>query len=108
MGNEWAEEELLGVFVVLNSRMKDYFDLWVLLKLYQLDHDELRQALTATLADRKTALPNRLPLGLSDKFAMEAKKISQWNSFIKCNRLEAKTLTETIESIRQCLSFIFN
>ena len=91
-----------------NSRMKDYFDLWVLLTRCQLDREILRRAVTATLARRKTTLPNRLPLGLSDEFAMEAQKNSQWNAFIKRNRLEAKTLAETIESIRQSLGFIFN
>ena len=91
-----------------NSRMKDYFDLWVLLTRCELNHEILRQAVTATLARRKTALPNHLPLGLSDEFAMDAQKNSQWNSFIKRNRLEAKTLAETIESIRQSLGFIFN
>ena len=64
--------------------------------------------MTATLARRKTTLPNRLPLGLSDEFALEAQKNSQWNAFIKRNRLEAKTLAETVKSIRQSLGFIFN
>ena len=91
-----------------NSRMKDYFDLWVLLTRCQLDREILRQAVTATLARRKTTLPNRLPLGLSDEFALEAQKNSQWNAFIKRNRLEAKTLAETVKSIRQSLGFIFN
>ena len=45
---------LLGM---ANTRMKDYFDLWVLLTEGALDPDGLRRAVEATFARRKLAMP---------------------------------------------------
>ena len=54
-----------------NSRMKDYFDLWVLLRNADLDQQILEQAVQATFNRRGTALPKALPVGLSDQFAQD-------------------------------------
>jgi hypothetical protein len=57
---------LLGM---ANTRMKDYFDLWVLLTEGALEPVELRRAVEATFDRRKLAMPSALPSGLSDAFA---------------------------------------
>ena len=41
-----------------NSRMKDFFDLWVLLHDTTMDDAELQQAIEATFARRQTAIPS--------------------------------------------------
>src|SRR5690606_5873637 len=53
---------LLGM---ANSRMKDYFDLWVLLTEERPALAELRGAVEATFARRKLAMPADLPVGLA-------------------------------------------
>jgi len=53
---------LLGM---VNTRVKDYFDLDVLLQESRLNAGELRRAIEATFARRQTALPIELPAGLS-------------------------------------------
>jgi predicted nucleotidyltransferase component of viral defense system len=90
-----------------NSRMKDYFDLWVLLNRCELDPQILHQAVNATMARRRTVVPTGLPLGLSDEFMADVQKNAQWNAFIKRNALQAPSLSETVASLRQSLSFIF-
>ena len=57
-----------------NSRMKDFFDLWVLLHDTTMDDADLQQAIEATFARRQTAIPGTLPTGLSDAFAQDAAK----------------------------------
>src|SRR3989338_3304827 len=52
-----------------NSRVKDYFDLWVLMRFENLDRSLLPVAIRATFARRNTALPLTLPVGLSPSFA---------------------------------------
>jgi len=52
---------LLGM---ANTRMKDYFDLWVLMTEGSLDPIELRRAIAATFERRKLAMPSSLPTGL--------------------------------------------
>ena len=90
-----------------NSRMKDYFDLWVLLNRCELDPQILQQAVNATMARRRTVVPVGLPLGLSDEFMADVQKNAQWNAFIKRNALQAPSLSEAVISLRQSLSFIF-
>ena len=88
---------LLGM---TNTRMKDYFDLWVLLGESTLDPLELRRAIEATFVRRKTAVPSSLPAGLGDAFVTDATKQSQWAAFLKRNRLDAIALADVVVQLR--------
>lgn len=88
---------LLGM---ANTRMKDYFDLWVLLTEGSLESTELRQAVEATFARRQLPVPNTVPTGLSDTFAQDAVKRAQWTAFLKKNRLDALDLVEVVILLR--------
>jgi predicted nucleotidyltransferase component of viral defense system len=66
-----------------NSRMKDYYDVWMLTSAFELDPERLRRAIVATFARRKTALPIAVPEGLSDGFAGDPGKQLQWNAFAR-------------------------
>lgn len=89
---------LLGL---ANSRMKDYFDLWILLRDNELDSGELKRAIDATFARRKMPMPSGTPVGLSDGFAADAGKLAQWRGFLKKNRLEELALAEIVKVLRQ-------
>ena len=88
---------LLGM---ANTRMKDYFDLWVLLAEDDLEVAELRRAVEATFDRRKLAMPGTLPSGLSDAFVQDAAKQRQWAAFLKKNRLEALDLAQVVALLR--------
>lgn len=79
----------LGMF---NTRMKDYFDLWVLAQHANLDRPTLVLAIHTTFARRATPLPIGIPLGLSDVFTKDAGKQLQWRAFLTKNRLAAPEL----------------
>ncbi|MBP7655224.1 nucleotidyl transferase AbiEii/AbiGii toxin family protein [Pseudoxanthomonas mexicana] len=83
-----------------NSRMKDYFDLWVLLTEEDLAPDELRRAVEATFARRRLAMPADLPIGLSDAFAQDPIKQRQWAAFFKKNGLAPRELAEVVARLR--------
>lgn len=83
-----------------NSRMKDYFDLRTLAREGVLDHRLLGDAVAATFQRRRTALPIGVPLGLSDEFAQDPTKQTQWDAFLNKNRLDAPTLEEVIMEVR--------
>jgi hypothetical protein len=89
------------VLGMTNTRMKDFFDLQVLLHDTTLDDSELRRAVEATFARRQTALPSAQPIGLSDAFADDATKQLQWRAFLNKNKLEPMDLREVIKTIRQ-------
>ena len=64
-----------------NSRMKDYYDLWIISQSFQIDRLRLATAISATFARRGTAIPDGVPDGLSPAFAEDAVKRQQWESF---------------------------
>ena len=68
---------------LVNSRMKDYYDIWVLMQGFEFDGELLKSALVATFARRKTTLPSDVPPGLSDTFGGDRQKQVQWNAFIR-------------------------
>ena len=84
-----------------NSRMKDFFDLRALALEGVLDAQLLGDAIAATFQRRRTAVPVDVPLGLSDEFARDAAKQTQWKAFLGKNRLAAPTLDEVIEEVRR-------
>jgi hypothetical protein len=88
---------LLGM---ANTRMKDYFDLWVLLTEGALESTELRRAIDATFARRQLQVPDTTPSGLSDAFARDAVKTAQWIGFLKKNRLQALNLVDVVTLLR--------
>jgi predicted nucleotidyltransferase component of viral defense system len=88
---------------MVNTRLKDYFDLWVLAKHMPLDPDILREAIAATFMRRGTPMPDKLPLGLSDTFTRDSKKVQQWNAFLGKNKLRAPPLDELVSELRPLL-----
>jgi hypothetical protein len=61
------------------SRMKDWYDIWVLSRTYTFKGDGLARAIVATFARRKTEIPSEPPDALTPAFAEDAAKIQQWN-----------------------------
>ena len=64
-----------------NSRMKDYYDVWIISEAFDIDRSRLAQAISATFARRGTAIPDAVPNGLSRAFAEDAVKRQQWEAF---------------------------
>jgi predicted nucleotidyltransferase component of viral defense system len=63
----------------LNSRMKDFYDIWLLSRQFDFDLTTLVQAIAATFNRRRTPLPGRALFG--DHFA--ADKAQQWQAFLR-------------------------
>ena len=94
---------LLGM---TNTRMKDYFDLGILMQESTLDVDELRRAIEATFARRQTALPAEMPSGLSDAFVSDPTKQAQWKAFLRKNRLTPVDLGDLVARLRSRLQAV--
>jgi len=90
-----------------NTRMKDYFDIWVILQKSELDLEILRSAVMATIKRRSTLMPENLPLGLSDEFAQNKNKNMQWNAFLTKNQLDGVNLNELVMDLRSKLAYLF-
>lgn len=94
--------EAMIKLAMANTRVKDYFDLWVLSKHAPFDGPILRDAVAATLARRQTPV-DPAPIGLSGDFANDRAKTTQWNAFIKKNNLTAPALPEVMGQLRDFL-----
>jgi predicted nucleotidyltransferase component of viral defense system len=99
--------EAMVTLGLANSRMKDYFDVWVILKDSSLDTEILSDAFKATTARRKTIMPVGIPLALSEEFSSDSQKNIQWNTFLKKNQLADLNLTTIVANLRDRLSYLF-
>lgn len=95
--------EAIAKLGMLNSRMKDYFDLWVLAGHSDFDGAVLATAIRATFERRGTAIPPDAPLGLTDEFGLDEQKTRQWQAFLRKNNLEPMPLTKVIDVLREFL-----
>jgi predicted nucleotidyltransferase component of viral defense system len=65
-----------------NTRLKDFYDIWALVRSYEFDTDRLAQAIAATFERRNTAIPAEIPHALTREFAEDPAKQKQWETFI--------------------------
>jgi len=66
-----------------NSRMKDFFDLWFIFTTFKDDLEMLGHAVQKTFIRRGQSIPHEVPIGLSDQFANDPQKQTQWKAFLK-------------------------
>lgn len=87
---------------MLNSRMKDYYDLWLLSHHLQLNEATLRTAIRRTFDNRNTTI-EAAPIGLSVEFCGDPSKQTQWRAFLRRSRItEApENLSEIGENLRR-------
>jgi hypothetical protein len=88
---------------MVNSRLKDYFDLQVLLEREQLDELVLAEAVRRTFAVRSTPLPQQVPMGLSSEFGEDLGKQNQWRAFLRRNEVAEVPLPQVVALIREAL-----
>ncbi|MBZ9603337.1 nucleotidyl transferase AbiEii/AbiGii toxin family protein [Phyllobacterium chamaecytisi] len=77
--------EALVTLGIANSRLKDFYDLWVISRTFELRRAALVVAVQRTFERRRTVLPSDIPVGLCDEFA-EA-RAAQWRAFLGRERL---------------------
>lgn len=91
---------------LVNSRMKDYYDLWVLIRGFEYDGELLKRAVVATFARRKTDLPAAVPAGLSDEFASDRQKQIQWTAFLRRTHAQAPVGLDFTMVVSEVRSFL--
>lgn len=76
---------------LVNSRMKDFYDLWMLATTVSFAGPELRDSIAATFANRQTELPAEAPVGLTEKYAGQERVASMWSALAR--KLDASGIT---------------
>ena len=79
-----------------NSRMKDFYDVWILAKRFRFEGETLCAAIQATFARRRTPLQAEPPLALTPRFFEDPMKQTQWAAFVRKGKLisEGASLAE--------------
>jgi predicted nucleotidyltransferase component of viral defense system len=79
--------EALVMLGIANSRLKDFYDLWLIAQTFEFRRSALVEAVQRTFDRRRTALPLDPPVGLTDEFA--ATSATQWRAFLSRERMAA-------------------
>jgi len=85
---------------MINSRVKDFYDIWFMAESMEFDFQLLREAVLNTFNRRKTTIPKETPTAFTDEFASE--KQVQWAGFLRKNQIEnaPKDMMKIIELIK--------
>jgi len=78
--------EALTTLGLLNSRMKDYYDLRLLSRVYPFDGARVVDAIVATFRNRGTSIEAE-PDGLTGAFFSDLAKATQWKAFLRRSRI---------------------
>lgn len=85
-----------------NTRMKDFYDMYVLLKTYAFDRNTLKEAISETFENRSTSFAQIS--AFEDHYATDSYRKGIWSSFLKAKKISHKVeLTEIIDSIKTFL-----
>lgn len=72
-----------------NSRLRDYYDIWLISRSRPCLGSELSAALGATFAHRGTPLTSEVPPGLTETFYDTPEARNRWRSFLATKRVDA-------------------
>jgi len=72
---------------ITNSRLKDYYDLWLIAETFELERAALAAAVRQTFVRRETVLPREKPTGLNEAYIETWN--SQWRTFLIRERMAA-------------------
>lgn len=94
--------EAIVRFGAVNTRFKDFFDLYVLSRERTFEADKLRKQITATFSRRDTDLPTAVPVGLGDEFGESEASLQQWEAFLRSTDAEGAPLefSATLADVR--------
>ncbi len=89
---------------LINSRVKDFFDIWLLTRQFDFEGRTMAQAIRKTFTTRGTMIPAE-PVALTGDFAKEPTRQTQWQGFVRKNRLQnvPASFADIVEAIEAFL-----
>ena len=67
---------------LLNSRMKDFYDIWLMMRQFDFDGSKLTEALKRTFKHRKTCLPQHKTLFAEEIYDEKSDRQTLWKAFL--------------------------
>lgn len=91
------------VLGIANSRLKDFYDLWLISRTFEFDGTELSAAVQRTFERRETPMPTDVPTGLTRLYAEQWD--TRWKVFLGREHMNAAPvdLNQILEDLRRFL-----
>ena len=89
----------------LNSRMKDFYDIWLMMRQFEFKGPSLVEAIKKTFKHRKTDIPKNKPLFTDEIYDEKSDRQTLWNAFLKKGDIQhaPDTLSVTAKEIETFL-----
>jgi predicted nucleotidyltransferase component of viral defense system len=91
-------------FADLNSRWKDYYDVYLLADTFEFESRLLMNAIQATFSNRPGKLTDEIPYGLRDQFAIANQE--NWESFLHKSKLKNDSINDLNNVIHRIWQFM--
>lgn len=93
-----------------NSRLKDFYDIWITARTFPFDLSNLLEAVGGTLRRRGTAIPTAMPIGLTQAFATVVEVRGLWSGFLRRTRptLPPPSFNDLQEELRRFFAPVIN
>ena len=90
---------------LLNSRMKDFYDIWLMTRQFEFKGANIAIAIKKTFNNRKTDIPKKKPLFADEIYDEKSDRQMLWSAFLKKGDMQhtPKTLSETAKTIERFL-----
>lgn len=90
---------------LLNSRMKDFYDVWLMTRQFEFKGANIASAIKKTFNNRKTDIPNKKPLFADEIYDEKSDRQTLWNAFLKKGDIQhaPETLSATAKEIERFL-----
>ncbi|KAF3361903.1 Uncharacterized protein PHSC3_001557 [Chlamydiales bacterium STE3] len=88
-----------------NTRMKDFYDIWLLIQQFDFDHQELQGIIQEMLKNRGTSI-EAPPIAFLESFYNNSVKKHKWNAFLKAISHELVPLEKVVDDLRRFFTFI--
>lgn len=88
----------------LNSRFKDYYDIWLIAQHFEFEGSSLQRAIEKTFAKRNTELPTERPVGLTSDFARTNQE--RWTGFLRKLKIQSEDVEDFGIVVNKIWSFL--
>ena len=86
---------------LLNSRMKDFYDIWLMTRQMNFEGKKLAAAIKATFDHRKTPLPGKAPLFAEEIYGEKSDHAAMWKAFLR--KKQIKTAPDSLNEVAQTI-----
>jgi predicted nucleotidyltransferase component of viral defense system len=90
---------------LLNSRMKDFYDVWIMMRQFNFNGSRLAEAIKRTFNHRKTPIPLNKPLFAEEIYDEKSDRQTLWQAFLKKENIKhaPEKLSDTAGGIEKFL-----